>query len=554
MNAELISHGYSNFASGIFGGLQNYMCYSNSVLYAKSGGEGRISSLGATFASVFLFVVGPAITSYLPRCMAGTLLLHIGIDLVLEGVYDSLGDYDNWEYAAIWVIALVMTFWGMTAALLAGVIAAMSTYAVQSMTFQNPIRQVMKATTLRSSAWNRCATSRRILRDHHTGRSRILIFQLNGHLFFGNVAQMTDTIKETLTEQKKTDEIPLIVIIDFTLVVGMDSSAAHAVHKLKKIIHRLFLVEVCIFVTGTDRGGFPCEYALTQALNMESGIAPPAPELDDGVDWNDIGGHQQHDQPQPQNHHSNSDANANDDVSTSGFGGRVRRGSISVAPDTASMLATRKLMRHCTGCVCESLDEALIFAEDVLVLRVDDNIENGGSVYGPKGSRQPPEDPISFSLSPDDELDLARWALSDLFVNIDKHHASVAVETMLSIFERKEYRKDEMLWEEDDSSSNALFLVTGTLLAYLKGTTTSEIVYRGNFVGELGLVNGTNRLASLRCLSEKAVVYVIDKAAWERLKRDNVKVAAMFNDIVILYMAHRVQHVSNRYFGAMMPI
>lgn len=92
MNAELIAHGYANALSGVFGGLQTYMTYSNSVLYAKSGGKGKISSLAVVALTMVLFVIGPSIASYLPRCMAGTLLLHIGIDLVLEGVYDC-----KWE-------------------------------------------------------------------------------------------------------------------------------------------------------------------------------------------------------------------------------------------------------------------------------------------------------------------------------------------------------------------------------------------------------------------------------------------------------------------------
>jgi SulP family sulfate permease len=91
MNAELIAHGWSNAISGIFGGLQNYMTYSNSVLYAKTGGKGLVSSIATVVLTAGLFVVGPYLCDYLPRCMAGTLLLHIGVDLVLEGVYDSWG-------------------------------------------------------------------------------------------------------------------------------------------------------------------------------------------------------------------------------------------------------------------------------------------------------------------------------------------------------------------------------------------------------------------------------------------------------------------------------
>ena len=184
MNAELIAHGLSNGLSGMVGGLQNYMTYSNSVLYAKTGGAGRLSSLAICVSTAVLFVIGPSITDYLPRCMAGTLLLHVGIDLVLEGVYDSIGQYDNFEYAGIWLIAVVMTIWGMTAALIAGVISALSTYAAQSINYHDPIRQVLTATSLRSSTWTRSASARSILENDRTGRSRILIFQLQGHVSY----------------------------------------------------------------------------------------------------------------------------------------------------------------------------------------------------------------------------------------------------------------------------------------------------------------------------------------------------------------------------------
>ena len=86
-----------------------------------------------------------------------------------------------------------MTIWGMTAALIAGIIAALSTYAVQSINYHNPIRQILTASTLRSSAWTRCASARQILENNQTGRGRILIFQLQGHvsLIFDTVCTFT---------------------------------------------------------------------------------------------------------------------------------------------------------------------------------------------------------------------------------------------------------------------------------------------------------------------------------------------------------------------------
>jgi MFS superfamily sulfate permease-like transporter len=36
MNKELIAHGYSNLLSGFAGGLQNYMAYTQSVIYGAN--------------------------------------------------------------------------------------------------------------------------------------------------------------------------------------------------------------------------------------------------------------------------------------------------------------------------------------------------------------------------------------------------------------------------------------------------------------------------------------------------------------------------------------
>ena len=124
-------------------------------------------------------------------------------------------------------------------------------------------------------------------------------------------------------------ESPIVVIIDFTLVVGMDSSAAHAVAKLKKIIHRLFHVEVSMFVTGSDRGGFPCEYALSEELAPQEAAEYHDDDVDADIDWNDM---------------VKIAAVPTDDVERQSLSSsKVTRGSISVSPGTASMFATRAL-------------------------------------------------------------------------------------------------------------------------------------------------------------------------------------------------------------------
>lgn len=159
-----------------------------------------------------------------------------------------------------------MTIQGMTPALIAGIIVAMTTYAVQSVHSMDPIFNITTAATLRSSAWTRPPEALAVLDSSVSGRARILVVQLQGNLFFGNAVDMGDAIKEALAREK-----PLIVILDFTLVVGMDTSAAQSVNKLKNEMNQTFGIASNIFVMGPHRGYFPGDYELSRAILEEDG-------------------------------------------------------------------------------------------------------------------------------------------------------------------------------------------------------------------------------------------------------------------------------------------
>jgi CRP-like cAMP-binding protein len=340
------------------------------------------------------------------------------------------------------------------------------------------------------------------------------------------VAQLTDTIKKALREKREQGESPIVVIVDFTLVVGMDSSAAHAVAKLKKIIHRFFHIEVSIFVTGSDRGGFPCEFALSQAL---------CPVEDAGADWNDI---------------LVSDPNKSPKASK-GSSASVARGSVSLIPGSAAVLVpSSKVIQPPAGKVCESLDEALIFAEDMLVARTDPTIKDSDYKYTGDS-----EDMQSTNVTLNEEKFLAKKFLTELCAGDGVENLEAGVTILLKSFTREIVRKDDVIWNKGNSSDCAKLVVLGKLMSYMmEGPDTSEVVKRGDMVGELGLVHGTKRLTTLVCDSENAVLYSLDRQVWQKLKREHPEVAGLIDSIVILYLAHRVQHVSNRYFGRTLPV
>jgi SulP family sulfate permease len=445
--------------------------------------------------------------------------LHLGIDLFLEGVYESYNDYDRLEYAGVWLITVVMVSMGMDAALVAGVIAALSTYAVQSIAYQYPIRGAMTAARLRSSAWNRSSEAEKILMDPVTGRQRIYVIQMQGHIFFGNATTMSDEINKMLTEKHGTDTQPIAVILDFSPVLGMDSSAAQAIAKLNSSIRNNFEAEIVIFVSGRE-DGFPCAYDLSDKVDKDLALRTSTTKnllqpdfYDDDLMVLERG----------LSSESLNDMSLNDSLGARALQFRDRtKGSV-----IASIPNSR---------VCSSLDDALIFAEDVCialcdtqVLQEDVNERFSSSMTSAVSSHAIEEDGAKMFLST-----LCRGATAN------------DIEILFSLLVRESFKFDDVIWNQGDASNSLKLLVDGSLISLLEDEHgATETIHPGSTIGELGLVNESHRFTTVKVLSNEAILYSLTKEKWLQLTQDNPRISRFIDLIVVRYLSHRVQHVSN---------
>uniref|UniRef100_A0A7S1VAN1 STAS domain-containing protein n=1 Tax=Grammatophora oceanica TaxID=210454 RepID=A0A7S1VAN1_9STRA len=527
MNVELIAHGYSNLISGACFGLQNYMAYTQSVIYDKSGGTGKRSGLVVAAVTAGLYFVGPTVASYIPRCMAGTLLLHVGIDLFLEGVYDSYSKFDRLEYGSVLLIIIVMTVYGMDAAMLAGVLSAIFTFVAQNMTYIDPIRGSMSAATLRSSKRNRNPKARAIL---DAGRSRILVIQLQGHLFFGNMAHLSKSIHDLMEQGSGgssggsgASESPLIVIIDFSLVLGIDSSAAMALTKIKKVMKNQYNVELSVFVSGST-SGFPTDFDLSKELAAQT------------------------------------------KATTANGNGEHQRESLDLEPqETTGLLldipARRRVyfsshleeveaMIICGSHVSEDLDTALIHAENFLIARHDSKLLHDDLSLDSNHKAL-----LRKSSSLSDEREVGLKYLANLCSRDGDDNNGVGDTSpqlhhqLFARFRRETYLEDDFVWKQGSASTTIKLLVRGTLIAELENEAgTSEIISAGNSIGEVGFIEGVPRLSSVRCVTEDAVVYSLSRESYNELLKESPHTARLLDLICIRYLSARVQHVSNRIF------
>ena len=101
LDRELIAHGVSNALSGTVGSIQNYLVYTNSVLFMRTGGDGRLAGIMVAILTVGILIIGPVVIGYIPVMMVGTLIFVLGFELFLEAVWEPRKKLKLLEYLTV---------------------------------------------------------------------------------------------------------------------------------------------------------------------------------------------------------------------------------------------------------------------------------------------------------------------------------------------------------------------------------------------------------------------------------------------------------------------
>ncbi|KAI9490568.1 sulfate transporter family-domain-containing protein [Zychaea mexicana] len=267
VNRELIAHGMSNAISGCFGSVQNYLVYTNSLLFIRSGGDSRLAGLMLAGATMALWMVGPWIVGYVPTLVVGSLIFHLGLDLLKEALYDTWGSVHYLEYITICMIIFFMAIWGFVEGILVGIVMACIFFVVQNARLCDAIRSMHTGQELRS-------TVRRLYRQQkflkHVG-GQIQVIKLQGYMFFGTINQVERAIRDMLDERAWERSPVRFLILDLQLVQGIDFSAAEAFVRIRRLLkNREVYMILCNIARDSDQA---------KAL-MKAGMW--ADELDDG--------------------------------------------------------------------------------------------------------------------------------------------------------------------------------------------------------------------------------------------------------------------------------
>ncbi|KAL8641838.1 MAG: hypothetical protein Q9228_001409 [Teloschistes exilis] len=230
VDRELKAHGLSNALSGACGSIQNYLVYTNSVLFARSGGNSRAAGVMLAIATFGVLISGPVIIGYIPVMVVGALIFFLGIDLMREALVDTWGKVHRMEYLTIVVIVVTMGAWDFVIGIVIGILLACVSFVLQTSrisAIRNSLPGSVAASTVR-----RHPIQNRFLKD---AGQQIHIMKLANYLFFGTIVGVEKEIRTLLLDQFEREPIRFL-ILDLQNVVGVDFSAAEAFTRIKRIL------------------------------------------------------------------------------------------------------------------------------------------------------------------------------------------------------------------------------------------------------------------------------------------------------------------------------
>ncbi|KAK5069587.1 hypothetical protein LTR64_008268 [Lithohypha guttulata] len=233
VDRELIAHGVSNTLSGLCGSVQNYLVYTNSLLFIDCGGNDRLAGILLAAGTFGILLAGPVIIGYIPIMVVGALIFLLGIELLEEAVVDTFGKVHKLEYATIWIIVITMGIWDFVAGILVGIVLAALNFVVQ--TSQRTAIRAEYSGEIAQSTVRRPPVQRKFL---HEAGQQLFVIKLAGFLFFGTIVGVENRIRALLADDAFRASPLRFVVLDMSSINGIDFSAAEAFTRINRLLSK----------------------------------------------------------------------------------------------------------------------------------------------------------------------------------------------------------------------------------------------------------------------------------------------------------------------------
>lgn len=233
LDRELTAHGILNILLGLVGLIQNYLVYSNSLLFIRSGaGDKRLAGLLLAGTTAIIMFIGPVLIKFIPVCVVGALIFLLGYELMKESLYDLYGRLSNFDYMTIVVIIITMGLVDFVYGIVLGILIAFILFVVEN-AHHNPVKRVFTGEMVRSTIKRNTLTNN-FLRN--VG-SQTLVIKLQGNIFFGLIGSVEKEIRRRFANIRSEHSFRYL-ILDFGLVFTVDYTAAEGLQSIQSFTRK----------------------------------------------------------------------------------------------------------------------------------------------------------------------------------------------------------------------------------------------------------------------------------------------------------------------------
>ncbi|NJR40034.1 MAG: cyclic nucleotide-binding domain-containing protein [Leptolyngbyaceae cyanobacterium CSU_1_4] len=274
LNRELRTTGIANIIAGLGGGIIGFHGLGTSTLsYAKIGARSRLVGILNAMSIATILLAGASVISLFPKPVLGGVALFLGLDFLVEWVYEAWFKLSKTDYFIVVLILAVIATVGFLEGVGVGLAIAIILFVIN-------YSQVKVAKHVLSGATHPSRAARSVPQSRllQTEGNQIYVLELQGFLFFGTANKLLNQIRQRLSHP---DLLPLkFLVFSFRSVSGLDSSAVLSFTNLQQIARQQF---VLVFT----HLPLTIQQQLRQGgiLQTEDGLCQIFPDLDRGIEW-----------------------------------------------------------------------------------------------------------------------------------------------------------------------------------------------------------------------------------------------------------------------------
>jgi SulP family sulfate permease len=225
LDQEFRSNGLANLLASVLGGFGGSLSMNACVLLDESGATTKWAGAIVGIGCAIILFSGADVGSVVPKAILAGMLAYLGAIILIE-LWQAPAQSSWMEWALTAVMTLVIINFGYFMGVVVGVIGACLMFAL-SYSRIGVIRRHLTRQEFSSNV-ERSPEQTRLLREEG---KRVHVFWLSGFIFFGSSNGLFERIKRAIEMQR--DKPVGYVVLDFTSVPGLDTSAVLSLVKLR---------------------------------------------------------------------------------------------------------------------------------------------------------------------------------------------------------------------------------------------------------------------------------------------------------------------------------